>query len=569
MDLGRHVQAAWDYAQDVVAGDVVSCLYVRQACERFLADLDRTDIYLDVNEATSACVFIEGLPHIKGEWAKRRERLVLEPWQCFIVVNVFGWKWADDLIDDAGVIERPAHTRRFRQAYVEVARKNAKSTLAAAIALYMLVADGEAGAEVYSSATTRNQAKIVFSVAHAMASRTPGLHLDVRVHNLNHLPTLSKFEPLHAQGETLDGYNIHCAINDEVHAWKDNDVYDVIETATGSRLQPLIFNITTAGKNTAGVCYGLRTYVVRMLDGKYDDDAFFGLVYTLDKDDDEWDERNWPKANPNWNVSVYPMDMRALAKKASETPSRVNAFLMKRLNIWVGAAEAWMDMRQFEACYDPSLRIEDFANEATWAGTDLASKIDINSQCNMFAREIDGKEHIFAFMRHWLPEAAVEEDPNGMYDGWVKGGHIRTTQGNVIDIDRIEADTLEEVAAPFRLVNLGVDPGHNSTQYGVHMAKELGPIVIDVRPTVLNFSEAMKWLEAYVKDGRFHYCCPVLTWMVANVEVKRDHKDNMYPRKGAVNRKIDGVIALLMALNRYKLAPDEGSAYDTRGVVSV
>ena len=554
-----HVYKAIEYADAVINGDIVACELTVLAARRFLADLDRDEAswYFNTFTAERACEYIENLPHIKGEWAKRRELLVLEAWQCFIVCNIFGWLLKSD------------DTRRFRMAYVEVARKNAKSTLAAAIGLYMLDEDGEAGAEIYSAATTRNQAKIVFSVAQEMARRTPTLPLEVRAHNINKLEMASRFEALHAQGETLDGHNIHCAINDELHAWKNRAVYDVIETATGSRVQPLMFNITTAGHDTSGICYDVRRYCCRILEGKAEDDSVFAVIYTLHKDDDWADREVWQKANPNYEVSVYPLDLEALCRKAVEVSSQQNAFLTKRMNVWVNAAEAWMDMRKFEACFDPNLDIAEFAGQETWAGIDLASKIDVSSQAQIFAREIDGKDHIYAFMRHWLPETAVEEDPNGLYDGWVRAGHIRTTPGNIIDVDRIEADTLEEVAAPHDLMCLGVDPGHNSTQYGVHMAQELGPIVIDVRPTVLNFSEAMKWLEAYVKDGRFHYCCPVLTWMISNVEVKRDHKDNIYPRKGAVNRKIDGVIALLMAINRYRLAAEDITIYNERGVITV
>ncbi len=560
MNLERdfpHVAKAIQYAEDIVSGDAIACLETRQACQRFIDDLNREnfEFHFDAGEAEKACEFIETLPHIKGEWAKRRELLILEMWQCFIICNIFGWRDEDGL-------------RRFKTAYVDVARKNAKSTVAAAIGLYMLCEDGEAGAEVYSAATTRDQAKIVFGVAQAMATRTPELPLEVRAHNIGHLDSASFFKALHAQGETLDGHNIHLAICDEVHAWKNRSVYDVIETATGSRQQPLIFNITTAGYDTSGICWELRAYLIRILKGMVQDDRFFGIIYTLDKDDDWMDESVWPKANPNWNVSVYPMDVRSLAKKASEVVSQQNAFLVKRMNVWVNSAEAWMNMRQWEACRDGGMALSDFEGERCWVGIDLASKIDMNSQAQVFVRQIDGQDHLFAFMRHWLPETAVIEEPTGQYDGWVRAGHVRTTPGNVIDVDRIEADTLEEIAGRFDLMELAVDPGHNSTQYGVHMAQE-GITTIDVRPTVLNFSEAMKWLEAYVKDGRFHHNCPVLTWMVSNVEVKRDQKDNIYPRKGAVNRKIDGVIALLMAINRLKLSQDAGTIYDTRGVITV
>ncbi len=557
-DNAPHVAKAIAYAEGVVVGDVVTAKVTKQSCQRFLDDLERDWQYvLDCGAAEHFCEFMESLPHIKGEWAKRRELLVLEPWQCFIFVNVFGWLDAETAL------------RRFRTVYIEVARKNTKSTMASGVGLYMLSEDGEAGAEVYSAATTRNQAKIVFNVARQMAQRTHELPLEVRAHNINYLEEASHFEALHSQGETLDGYNIHCALNDELHAWKDGGYYDVIETATGARQQPLIFNITTAGHNTNGVCYKLRTYVTRILTKLVEDETFFGLIYTIDKDDDWTDRRVWLKANPNYGVSVYPLDMEALARKAADMASQQNGFLMKRLNVWVGAAEAWMNMRKWHSCLDSSMNIEDFKGEDCYAGIDLASKIDVNSMAQFHWREEAGVMHYYAFMRHWLPEQAVEDDPNGQYDGWVRSEHMRTTPGNIIDVDRIEQDTLEEIVGPHHIAQLGVDPGHNSTQYGVHMAEE-GIEVVDVRPTVLNFSEAMKWLEAWVKEGVFHHNDPVLTWMIGNVEIKRDQKDNIYPRKGAVNRKIDGVIALLIAIHLYKLAQDsDSSIYDERGVYVV
>lgn len=549
-DAAPHVFIAIEYAEQVRDGEITAGRLCRRACLRFLSDLHKDWEYqLDTYEAERACEFIESLPHIKGEWAKRGELLVLQPWQCFIVVNLFGW------VNEHGL-------RRFRTAYIEVARKNAKSTLAAAIGLYMLVEDGEEGAEVYSAATTRDQAKIVFNTARQMALRTPALPVEVRVHNIHFIDSASLFQALHAQGNTLDGYNIHCAINDELHAWTKRSVYDVLETATGSRQQPLMFNITTAGVDIGGICWDMRQYVLRLLEEKVEDERVFGIIYTLDNDDDWTDEANWPKANPNIGVSVYVDDLRVQARKAAEVVSQQNAFLTKRMNVWVSSAISWMNMRQWDECYDEEMSLEDFAGEECWAGIDLASKIDLSSCAQVFKRNVDGQPHIYAFMRHWLPEAAVEEDPTHRYDGWVISEHIRTTPGNIIDTDKIEETILEEIAAPFKLRELAVDPMHNSTQVSVHMAQQ-GIQTIDVRPTVLNFSEAMKWLEAFVKDGRFHHNCPVLTWMISNVEVKSDFKDNIYPRKSAPDRKIDGVIALLMAINRCmageaKYFPGEG-----------
>lgn len=548
---------AIEYADGCDSGAIVACDMTKKAARRFLEDLDRADFqyHLNVAEAEKVCQFIEQLPHIKGEWAKRGETITLEPWQCFGLVNIFGWR------DDENL-------RRFKSAYEEVARKNAKSTKAAGVGLHMLLNDGEEGAEVYSAATTRDQAKITFDTARQMAMRSEFLPCEVRAHQLFDIDTASLFKALHAQGETLDGYNISCAINDEVHAWTKRSVYDVLETATGSRAQPLMYNITTAGDNTNGVCWDLRTYLIQILNGAVEDDRFFGVIYTLDKDDD-WMNRNvWPKANPNLDVSVYPMDLESQAKKASEIVSAQNAFLTKRMNVWTNSAIAWMNMRQWQDCIDPTLKLEDFEGEDCWAGLDLASKIDINSNAQVFSRQISGQQHLYVFMRHWLPQTAIDEEPTGMYDGWQRSGHIRATSGNIIDVDQIEHDLMSEVVAPYRLCELAVDPMHNSTQISVHMAQQ-GVQTVDVRPTVVNFSEAMKWLEAFVKDGRLHTNCPVLTWMISNVEVKVDYKDNIYPRKAGnqPNRKIDGVIALLMAINRCMAG--ESTYFPGEGVVVI
>jgi len=332
----------------------------------------------------------------------------------------------------------------------------------------------------------------------------------------------------------------------------------------GSRVQPLMFNITTAGDNLEGICFDVRGYALRALAGTLDppDDTFFAVIYTIDVEDGKhwFEEEVWKKANPNWGISVYPFDVRALAKKARELPSETNAFLTKRLNVWVNAAIAWMDMLRWQLCFDSSMRIEDFYGLPCYAGVDLASKIDVNSLAVLFKRNgEDGREHYYVFMKHWLPEAAITGDRFGQYDGWVRMGAITKTPGNVIDTKIIEKDIIE-ISKKHSLTELGIDPGHNSTQIGVNVA-ETGVKVVDVRPVPMNFSEPMKWLEAWVKDGTLHFCDPVLTWMVGNVVAKRDHKDNIYPRKENVGRKIDGIIALLIAINRLKMGTSDEKAY--------
>lgn len=525
------------YAQRVIAGEIVAGKLTRLACERFVRDLARTDWQWRFDEALAdrACGFIEHLPHIKGQWARQRLKIMLEDWQVFIVCNLFGW------------VDKETGLRRFGTCYLEVARKNAKSTLAAGIGLYMLAADGEPGAEVYSAATTGDQARIVFDVARQMVLREHDFvrgGIDPQRHGLYMPSDARKFEPLNAEGSTLDGLNPHCTIIDELHAHKRRDVYDVLDTARGARDQSLLASITTAGSDRAGICYEQRTYVVKVLEGVFEDDRYFGVIYTIDDDDDWTDPAVWPKANPNYGVSVLPDDFERSAREAMNKPSAQNNFLTKRLNVWVNADSAWMDMRAWDRCANPALRIEDFEGQDCIAAFDLASKVDIAAQIKLFKR---GKKYT-AFGRYYLPEQAAEDGRNSQYSGWARMGKLVVTDGNVVDYDRIESD-LKEDAVRFRLVEVPYDP-FQAMQFSQRMLAEGLPMV-EMRATVLNFSEPMKELEKLVLEGNFeHDGDPVLTWMVSNVVCHRDAKDNIYPRKEREENKIDGVVALIMALGR-------------------
>jgi phage terminase large subunit-like protein len=537
------------YAQRVIAGEVVACKLTRLACERFLKDLARTDWNWRFDEAlaTRACTFIEHLPHIKGQWARQRLKITLEDWQVFIVCNLFGW------------VDKDTGLRRFITCYLEVARKNAKSTLAAGIALYMLAADGEPGAEVYSAATTGDQARIVFDVARQMVLREADFvrgGIDPQRHGLYMPEDARKFEPLNAEGSTLDGLNPHCTIIDELHAHKRRDVYDVLDTARGARDQSLLASITTAGSDRAGICYEQRAYVVKVLEGVFADERYFGVIYTLDDQDDWTDPDVWPKANPNYGVSVLVEDFERSAREAMNKPSAQNNFLTKRLNVWVNADSAWMDMRAWDRCANPDLKIEDFEGEDCIAAFDLASKVDIAARIMLFRR--DKKYSVFG--RYYLPEQAAEDGRNSQYSGWSRLGKLVLTDGNVVDYERIESDLLED-AGRFQITEVPYDP-FQAMQFSQRMMAE-GMNMVEMRPTVLNFSEPMKELEKLVLEGNFeHDGDPVLTWMVSNVVCHRDAKDNIYPRKEREENKIDGVVALIMALGRHmaghKQEPEPG-----------
>ena len=533
---------ASSYAKDVASGRIAASRFVAAACKRQTDDLKRfkaksAAFQFDKAKASKVCQFIELLPHIKGP--KAGQLITLEPWQIFILTTIFGWVKKDG-------------TRRFRRVYIEVPRGNGKSALSSGLGLYMLAADNEGGAEVYSFATTRDQAKIVFGDAQNMARRTPGLKahfgVDVNAHNINVLRTASKFEALSAEGSTLDGLNTHFACVDELHAHKTRAVYDVVETSTGKRAQSLLWVITTAGSNRAGICYEVRGFVTKVLNGSVKDDSQFGIIYGLDDGDDWTTEDALIKANPNWGISVMPEVLLPLQAKAMTMPSAANNFKTKHLNEWVNADTAWMDMRAWEACADPSLDVEQFVGEPVWIALDLASKVDIAAKMSLFTREVEGKQHFYVFGQYYLPRDTVDRGENSQYQGWESMGLLSVTDGAVIDFQVIEDDLLADCSR-FEVREVPYDP-FQATQMATRMMAQSVPMV-EMRPTVLNFSEPMKQIEALVLQGRLHHDGnPVLAWMMSNVVAHTDVKDNIYPRKERPENKIDGVVALIMALGR-------------------
>lgn len=528
------------YIDGVLSGTIPACKWVTLACQRQREDLGRDWGYtFDRATANKVCRFVEALPHIKGSQFAGK-KLELGDWQCFILTTVFGWLDSDGL-------------RRFRTVYIECPRKNGKSTLSAPVALYLLAADGEAGAEVYSAATTRDQAKIVWEDAKRMADRSPGLRqatgLETSAHSVFVKATASSLKALSRdQQGNLDGLNVHGAIIDELHGHKDRGVWDVIETATGARAQPLVWAITTAGSNRAGICYEQQGYVRKILGGAHEDPTYFGVIYSIDAEDDPFDPATWAKANPNYGVSVSPDDLARKASKAQQMAAAQNNFLTKHLNVWVNADTAWMNMQAWDKCADESLDEGDFEGQDCVIGGDLATKVDIAAKVKLFWREIEGVRHYYAFSKYYLPEDAAEDGRNSQYSGWAADGRLVLTDGPVTDYAIIE-DEIREDASRFRVIDAAFDPWQASSLIQRLQADKLP--VSEYRQTVANMSEPMKELEALVLQGRFHFDGdPVMTWMISNVVCHVDAKENIYPRKERPENKIDGVVALICALGR-------------------
>ncbi len=522
----------------VLSGAIPSCKWVKLACKRQTADLARKRFAyrFDRDRANKVCRFIECLKHIKGEWAG--DLIKLEPWQLFVLTTVFGW------VDAKG-------RRRFKTAYSEVPRKNGKSSLTSGVGLYLLAADGEAGAEVYSAATTREQARIVWDDAKRMVDKSPelksALGIETAAHAIFITHSASSFKALSREQQgNLDGLNVHGGLIDELHGHKDRGVWDVIETATGSRTQPLLWAITTAGSNRAGICYEQRMYVVKLLQRVARDEEYFGVIYTIDADDAWSDEAGWIKANPNWGVSVSADDIRRKARKAMEMAAAQNNFLTKHLNVWVNADTSWMNMAAWDRCADPALALDDFAGEKCIVACDLATKTDVAPLMRLFTREIDGQQHYYAFGSYFLPETALEDGRNSQYGGWEREGRLTATPGDVTDFEFIEEE-LRRTAARFAVQSIGFDPWQAAQIMQRLQAENMK--VLEFRQTVRNMSEPMKALEALVLSGRFHHAAdPVLAWMASNVVAHMDAKENIYPRKERAENKIDGIVALLMCL---------------------
>lgn len=341
------------------------------------------------------------------------------------------------------------------------------------------------------------------------------------------------------------------------------DVYDVLETGIGKRPQSLLWMITTAGTNKHGICYEVRDYVLKVLNGSATDaaaDATFGIVYTIDEGDDHFDEATLRKANPNWGVSVDPNVVRQTASKAQSVATARANYLTKHLNVWVDANQALFDTEHWRRCEDQSLDEEDFAKDDSVIALDLASKIDIAAKLNVYQRHIDGKDHYYVFPTFYLPRAAIEEERHPMYRGWEMQGDLTATAGETIDFSVIEDEIRLEV--PGREIRAVVADPWQAQHMISNLQRDNFP-ADEMRQTVANMSEATKTLDALMREGRIHHPGnAVLNWMIGNVVGHFDAKDNVYPRKELPGNKIDGAVALIMALGWFIQNKEPGASAD-------
>jgi phage terminase large subunit-like protein len=542
-----HVEAAEQYAREVVKGKIVACKWVKLACKRHLDDLKQQrkrdfPYRFEPAKAERIIKYLQLLPHTKGKWAAKRSTVKLEPWQKFGIGVPFGW------------VRKKDGRRRYRTVYFRVPRKNGKSIIAGGIGLYMFTADGEFGAEVYSGATTEKQAWEVFRPAKLMVDRTPELKdafgVEVNASNMIRLADGSRFEPV--IGKPGDGSSPSCAIVDEYHEHPDSSLFDTMETGMGARDQPVMLVITTAGSNIGGPCYQLDRDCQKVLEGTIDNPELWAVIYTIDEGDDWSSEAALIKANPNFDISIDGDFLRARQRDAMQSASKQATFRTKHLNEWVGAKNGWMNMLKWAAC-PPRKSLTELEGRKCYIGLDLASKVDIAALVAVFP-PVAGDPLWHVHGRYYAPEQRVLEQADNnaqLYQSWHLDGVMTLTDGEVIDFETIKED-LRTFATRFDVAQVAYDP-FQASQFSQEMTDE-GIVMVEVGQTVRNMSEPMKEVEKLVIERTLaHGNCPAMTWMVSNVVAKIDVKDNIYPNKERAEQKIDGPVALIMATGRAML----------------
>lgn len=558
------------YARAVVAGDVPAGKYHRLACVRHLADRARENtpgfaFRFVWAEADRFIKFARLMKHYKGRQFAGKH---FEPTDCqvFRLGSIFGWRQVGNGL------------RRFTTAYNEVPRKQGKSFEEAVVSVYVTFFEGEAGAEGYCIATKEKQAKIAFDAAKRLV-KSSGLadRIKVNAANLHRESTESKLEPLGSDSDTTDGLNPHFVGVDELHAFKTRGLLDVMESATGARLNPLIYQITTAGDDPVSVCGDQHDYACKILDGVLEDDpstlSFFAFIAHADLEDDWLDEKTWQKANPHWGISVNPEDMRKLAAKAKNMPSAAAEFKQKRLNLWVNATAPCLSVdgwRRGQSKVSRDAFAESLLHETCYAGVDLASKIDLCVLSLLFPPTV-GRPNWALLQRIWTPKATLAErahSDRAPYPVWEEQGWLTATPGVQIN-HRVVVDALLEDRERYDIELVGFDAWHADKIVGdlkdEGFAEER---LLAVPQTYAGMSSACLAVQADILDATIDAnSCPVTAWSVSNVVGQRDGKDNLMFAKGKSRGRIDPVIAATIAKALWlKQPPVVESVYLTRGV---
>lgn len=556
-----YVAIAKQYARDAIKGKKRYGKWIKLAAKRFEADIKhagtkRPRFTFDPERANHACRFIELLPHIEGEW--ETPTIKLQPFQVFFVVQLFGFR-------------NLSGGRRFNTALFAIARKNAKSTLAAGILLYCLCCDDEPGAQIISAATTGDQARIVWNVAKRMVEKTPALRSAFGVEAwANTIPRPESggvFKPINAKASTQDGLNPSAVCLDELHAHKNYDLLNVLKSAAGARRNALWLYTTTEGYETPGPWPEQRHFAHQVLQGVVRADHFLAVIYAVDPDDDEFDEEAWYKANPLIDANPELLKkIRELALEAKQIKGGLSEFRIKRLNRQAQAADSWVDLHKWQQCSDP-VDLEELRGVPCWGGLDLASTQDLAA----FRLVWKVGDKLLTWGRRWVPGDAVDrrrERGTVPYPQWVEAGLIEQTEGNVTDYTVIEA-AIVDAFEQFNLQMIAYDRW-NATDLVSRLVDQGVPLIEFVQGPK-SFHPAMQALERRYLSGQLaHGGDPVLQWCASNLVPRTDANLNMAPDRKRSADKIDDMVALIMATG---LATNEEkeqtSVYETRGVLEM
>lgn len=556
-------ERAFQWVEDVLSKTVPACKNIIRACKRHKRDLKLSWLkggdfpyVFDMLRAEHMCAFVETMPHVKGAYAKVNAGLELLGWQAFTVASIGGW------------VHRDTGFRRFRVAYIEVPRKNGKSTLLAGIALYFLAVDEEPGAEVYSAASSTKQARIVFDTSKIMARRagdrgeplSNALGLKIEEHKiLLRDDEAAVYQPVASQTKSHDGKSPHFCSADELHEHQKPDVWASMIEGMGARDQPLMMAITTAGVDTTGICFEQRRYLEAILKRTRDDEEYFGLIFEADDGDEPGDEKTWAKSNPSLGTAKTLAYMRGRWRAAQANARAMGEFLRKHLDIWTSTGAVALDLDKWRKGENPDLTVEDFKGRTVQIGVDLAIRDDFASVAATF--EEDGR-YTTKFW-HFLPQAKVEQEGFEHYADWADQGRIYHTPGNSLDLEIVQSlvfqlcgeATPEEIEKwPFEGVEaLDIEHVIYDPKYGAQMVSAWegrGISCIELQSRAANFNEPFNRLIATVDDGKMITDgCPVAAWMAGNVVEKRViGGDYIYPTKIMPDEKIDGIAALLNSI---------------------
>ena len=530
-------KAYFKYAKDVIDGKVIACKYIKNACKRFLSDLERDDLVFHVALADDVIRFVGIMKHDTGKFAGKPFKLL--SWQQFVVANIYGFYWIED------------ETRRFTTAYIEIARKNGKTQLAAALGLYALLGEGERGTQVIAAANSKDQASILLNAATSLSKSIDAKHKylspfksEIRLQKTN-----SFLKIVSADTSKLDGLNCSTFIIDEYHEAKDTKMWDVLKSSQGMRTNPLGIIITTAGFDKTSPCYEKRSVGIEVVSGVKTEDTFFCAIYTLDDEDDWTDSSVWSKCCPCLGITVSKKYMESQIESAKNSPREEVGVKTKNCNIWCSSYSVWIpDQYIVEATQNVDLGA--FKGFPCYVGVDLAATSDFTAVAYMVVR--DG---IYYFkVCYYLPESALyEKSDKELYKYWRQRDLLTVTEGNVTDYDYITNDMMKYKES--LLIQCVAYDKYNATQWAIDATSKGLPLK-EYSQTLCNFNIPTREFERLIKSGKVVIDNNEMNrFCLRNVSLKSDHNGNVKPNKAIDKKKIDGVIAMLQALGIYLSEP--------------